>query len=283
MFTENEQTTANPRYLELSFDRLVVGSDLSAFAYCFLHKCPAIYLRVLRPYKYDQYGTYEKDIQLWNDLAFSLTMKSLLPFGDLIVSLRLEEGNLKAVTKLGTLVNIKFNLLVVSDDYNLEGLPPPTGKTSTLNWIIDWFNVRHGMIHQFDTIEDPEDDFAKKIYFYISKRFYKNATRKDCVVVSRLTDEELASDEYGENIVRLKAAKMMVNAGIKGVWDKTNNRFLPPKLTSVMREIHPHGKNKYSNLPNDVHMLYDSAEDILRYNDSSYNTWYEYYKQYGTG
>ena len=252
------------RTLELSFDRLVIGSDLSAFAYCYVHRCPAIYLRVLAPYRYDRYETYDSDSRLWNDLAFALSTENLLPLADKTVSLRLEDAAVKAVTKFGVVVTIKYNQLIISDDYGLEGLTFPSGKTSNYNWVIDWFNIKHGGIHSVNQITDYESDFVKKIYFYISDRTYINKTKKDCVAVSLITDEQLAGDDYDSNIARLKTIKMMKNNGVKGVWDKTNNYFVSPKLTSVRRDVYSLGKNTYTDLPKNIVMLYDDADTILK-------------------
>lgn len=252
------------RTLELSFDHLVIGSDLSAFAYCAVHNCPAIYMRVLAPYEYDENGTYLSDKRLWDDMAHILTYNNLLPFSDKIVSIRLEENALKAVTGFGVVITLKYNQLIISDDYKLEGLPPASGKTSEENWVIDWFHVKHAMIHPYEEITDYENNFVKKIKFYISKRFYKNALKKDCVSLSKIKDAELASGEYDENISRLKTLKMFKTADIKGVWDKTNECFIKPKLTSVKRDVYSLGKNTYANLPNNISMLYESADNIIK-------------------
>lgn len=268
------------RTLELSFDRLVIGSDLNAFAYCFVHRCPAIYLRVLSPYRYDRYETYDCDSRLWNDLAFALNSENLLPFADKIVSLRLEQNVLKAVTKYGLVISLSFKQLIISDDYLLEGMPPPINKTSHDNWVIDWFNIKHGGIHEVNEITDDENSFIKKIYFYISNRTYINKTKKDCLTVSLISDKELASGEYDENMARLKSIKMMKENGVKGVWDKTNNYFVSPKLSSTKRDIYSLGKNVYNNLPDNIKMLSDSADDILKA-PRNFDHWSSKLKIYG--
>lgn len=263
------------RTLHLSFDNLVIGSDMSAFAYCYVHHCPAIYLRVLSPYKYNEYETYDSDKSLWNDLAYALSNSELLPFGDKIVSLRLEDNNiLKAITKQSVVLTIKYNTLIISDDYKLEGLPPPIGKTSDKNWVIDWFNVKHGMLHSLQQINDFHNEFVKKIIFFVSDRFYKNARKKDCLSLSKISDTELASGEYDENIARLKTLNMMKEAGIKGVWDITNERFVKPKLFSVKRDVYPLGKNLYQEIPN-IKFLYESADTILK-TDFDRTRWKKY-------
>lgn len=244
------------RSLDLTYDKLVVGNDLMALAYSHEYRCPSIFLRHMVPYKYNERenGLYQKE--LWKEMAYSLFLNSQFPFGDRIVGIRLDNDTLKASTKDGFLCNIKFNHLYISDDYMLGGLPAPLKKTNDLNWVIDWFNVKNGTLHNFDTITDDKDDFVKKIYFYYSDRFYKNSGRKDLVSVSKINDTNLALDDYGQNVARLKTTRMMADAGIKGIWDKTNGRYKKPILTSVKREIYALGKNIYPDFSNKVTFLY---------------------------
>lgn len=251
------------RTLELYYDQLVIGSDLSALSYCYVNKCPTIFLSVDKPYIYSENENWNDDISLWNDLAYLISNDKYVPFSDKIVSIRLEsEKQLKAVTKLGLVATINFESLVISNDKNIEGLPNPISKTNHDNWVIDWFNVSRGSIHDLDVIVDS-DDFVKKIYFYISQRFYTNDKKKDLVAVSKITDKQLKNDNYAQNIARLKVLNLMKKNGIKGIWDKSNNTYLKPKISSVKRDIYPLGKNIYDSLPNNISILYDSVENIL--------------------
>jgi hypothetical protein len=252
------------RTLELQYDQLVIGSDLSALSYCYVNKCPAVFLTIDRPYEYNEKGIWDEDIALWNDMAYLLSNSKYIPFSDKIVSIRLENDNqLKVITKYNLVATISFQNLIISNDKNIEGLPPPISKTNHDNWVIDWFNVNIGAKHDLDFIDDNESDFVKKIYFYITRRYQYNIDRKDLVCVSKINDENLLKDEYNQNICRLKTIKMMQQAGIKGKWDKTNNMFVKPRLTSIKRDIHPFGKNIYNNLPSSISMLYNSHKDIL--------------------
>lgn len=252
------------RTLDLEYDKLVIGSDLSALSYCYVNKCPAIFLRNCRPFQYNEKENWTEEMCLWDDLAFSLSITKYLPFSDMIVSLRLENDNLlKAITKNGLVTSIRFNNLVISDDYGLEGLPPSVGKTNTDNWVIDWFDVNIGSIHPHDFIVDDNEQFVKKIYFYISKRTFKNNTKKDLVSVSKIKEEDLNTFEFSETMARFKILKMMDNAGIKGNWDKTNQRYVKPKIYSTKRDVYTLGKSVYSNLPNNISILHDEHQKIL--------------------
>jgi hypothetical protein len=252
------------RTLDLEYDKLVIGSDLSALSYCYVNKCPAIFLRNCRPYQYNEKENWTEEMSLWDDLAFSLSITKYLPFSDMIVSLRLENDNLlKAITKNGLVTSIRFNNLVISDDYRLEGLPPSIGKTNTDNWVIDWFDVNIGSIHAHDFIIDDDEQFVKKIYFYISKRTFKNNTKKDLVSVSKIKEENLNIFDYSETMARFKILKMMDNVGIKGNWDKTNQRYVKPRIYSTKRNVYALGKNIYNNLPDNIITLHDEYQNIL--------------------
>ena len=244
------------RALEIAYDKLVIGSDLSALAFCHENECPALFKYVLRPYQYNEKENWQRQMQLWDELAYALSLR-YFPLSDKIYSFRLEDDNLlKVVTKQNVVCKIKFNELYISDDRDIEGLPSPIGKTDTNNWVIDWFDVNRGMLHSHDVLEDKDSDFVKKVYFYISDRFYKNATKKDLLTVSKISDKDITSDDFDHNIARMKTLRMMFDAGIRGTWDKTNNRHKTLKITSVKRDVHPLGKNIYNGLPANIKILY---------------------------
>jgi hypothetical protein len=252
------------RTLELQYDQLVIGSDLSALSYCYINKCPAIFLSVDKPYEYNEKANWQEDIALWNDMAYLLSNSKYIPFSDKITSIRLEnENQLKVITKYNLVTTINFDKLIISNDKNIEGLPLPTSKTNNDNWVIDWFNINIGAKHDLDFIEDKDNYLVNKVYFYQSRRKPYITDNKDLVSVSKISDDNLYKDEYNQNICRLKTIKMMQQAGIKGNWDKANNMFVKPRLTSTRRDIYPLGKNIYTNLPTNISILYNDHNDIL--------------------
>ncbi len=252
------------RTLELHYDQLVIGSDLSALSYCYVNKCPAIFLTIDKPYQYNQKENWQEEIALWNDLAFLLSNNKYIPFSDKIVTIRLDSDNqLKVITKYNLVATVNFNKLTICNDKNIEGMPVPDSKTNYDNWVIDWFNVNVGAKHELDFIEDEQNDLVRKIFFYIQKRSKRNKDKKDLVSISKISDQNILNDDYNQNICRLKTIKMMQQAGIKGKWDKTNNIFVKPRLTAVKRDIYPLGKNIYNSLPNNISMLYENYDSIL--------------------
>jgi len=252
------------RTLELEYDKLVIGSDLSALSYSYINKCPIIFLSVDKPYSYNENNNWTDLLTLWNDLAYLLSNDKYIPFSDKIVSIRLDdEKKIKIVTKQSLVATINYEKLIIANDSGLEGMPTPDKKTSYNNWVIDWLNATIGSVHNIDTIDNSNEDFVKKIYFYPSKRLYRNLIKKDLLCVSNINDFDLKKDEFDQSMVRLKILKMMNSYGIKGKWDKSQNRFIKPRIFSVKRDIYPLGKNIYNSLPNNISILYDSHEQIL--------------------
>ena len=159
------------RKLDLFYDRLVIGNDLNALAYCYINDCPTVFLRNQLPYKHDENNSWSTDIKLWYKLALYLSTYKFMPFGDRIASIRLEEDNyLKAVSKQGVVCNIKYNHLVISDDYMVEGLPTIIGKTNPYNWVVDTFKLVYNKIIPKETVFD-NDTFVNKILFDHSKQW----------------------------------------------------------------------------------------------------------------
>jgi hypothetical protein len=251
------------RTLDLHYDKLVIGADLSALSYAYTNKIPIIYLRKVEPFKYNINNNFEKEIKLYQDLLFALSISKYLPFGNLLESIRLEgDKSLKLVTNNLLVANVSFEELIISDDYKISGLYHTDKKTSNLNYVLDWFEANRGCSHDLDFI-NGQDEFVKKIFFYVTNRIRYNKTKRDCVSISIIEDENLDLFEYSQTSVGFKTAKMMKDAGIRGKWDKTNNKFKSIKLTSQKRQIFPIGKNLYENTQN-IKFLYDHHETILK-------------------
>lgn len=253
------------RNLELFYDQLVIGSDLSALSYAYINKCNLIFFQPSKPYRFNKEENYEDTLNIWNKLAFLLGHASYIPFNDNIFSIKLEEDNiLKVITKNDLVIKIKFNNLVISEDKNIEGLPTPKRKTSYDNWVIDYFNNSSGCSHDIDILVS-QDSFVQKIYFYRSERDKLNII-KDCVSVSTIEDKYLNFFDYSQAIARIKVIKMMKDAGLKGRLNgfyKGVQVHRPLQVTSDKRLIFPLGKNIYNSLPKNINILYDDYKTIL--------------------
>ena len=254
------------RTLELEYDNIAIGSDLHTLAYSYINKIPVIYLRLQKPFKYDDDNKWKDLREQWNKLAFLLSFNNYMPFSNTISSIKIEDKTLKCVTKNYLNININFNKLYIFDDYKLNGLPVPSGKTNSDLHVIDYFNVISGARHAHELLLD-NDDFVKRVVFYKSKRGVQNLVNiinKDCVSISKINTLNIDVDEYSQNYARLKTIKMMANAGIKGYYEKADNYYRKVQIESDKRKIYSLGKNIYDTWRDDVFFIYDEYDTILK-------------------
>jgi len=266
------------RTLDLSYDEIVIGADLSALCYSYVNSVPIIYLRHLKPYKkpYDSYHyPYDDDISdnnldLWNDLMFQISFNNLSPFADNIQSIRIvDNNNLKAVSKENYIINIKFNKLVISDDYKVSGLPNSCGMTDSKNLVVDFFKTISGRKIFQDSTSGGHKFFPYWLDFYKSKRYINNPDLKDIACYSKLSNKQLQDVNYSHSMVKIKILRTLRYIRIEP--DKGK------KLSIIheRREIYPLGKNKYKDLPPNFIMLYD-IPDIK---NKKANKYFDYVKK----
>jgi hypothetical protein len=259
------------RTLDLEYDKLVIGSDLSAFSYAYANKIPLIYINLEKPYKYSENENWILETNIWEDLAFLLSYSSYIPLGDKVSSIRIEDNNiLKVVTKNNLLCNIKFNFLTISDDKKIDGLPPVINKTSNDYWVIDKFKVITGSEHEYKYLNGV-GDFVKKVYFYKNTRLPtnigKNMNKKDVLCVSKIEEKNLDNFDYSHVCSRIVVTKLMKQAGIVGRRNGVNRKSRRPvQLDCDERIIYPLGRNIYNTLPNNINILYDNWDKILLQN-----------------
>lgn len=256
------------RTLEMQFDKLIIGADLDALRFAYANKIPFIYSKKKEPLFYDLDG-YCKTYNRHQEILAYASLRNLNPFSTLVQAIRVQDDNtLKVATTGNFSVIVNFNKLYISDDRDIEGLPPVTHKWNNKNLVIDHTDVNSGLYHDYDELT-TDDDLVKKIFFRLSTRFKYKFTdinkdnKKDCIVISLIETENLDLLEYSQVATRLKTAKVMKAAGIKGRWDKTNERFKLIKLTSRKREIYPLWKNLYNDLPKNMEVIYNVPEVVI--------------------
>tara|TARA_Y100000296_G_C5162716_1_gene252776 strand:+ start:481 stop:1419 length:939 start_codon:yes stop_codon:yes gene_type:complete len=279
------------REINLEYDKVVIGSTLEALAYACIENVPIIFTSLGSPRRIDFFD-HEEDLSifritntprtiqtnfseqrvgidklyLWERLFFYLSVAGLCPLGDKAVSLRITNNIIKAPTATARMAKIHFNNLVVFDDTDVYGLGVPTIKDEKYK-VYDWFDVRSGMKHKYDRIEDSTD-FVNHILYYSSDRIHGEHNFKDAVSVSYLTEEQLSSFEYSDINARFKTLYMMKNEGIRGarngrdVNDKTKYKYYAIKLQNTEREI-VKPQNVYESFENVV-FNYDSFNNIIK-------------------
>lgn len=254
------------RTLELQYDKLVIGSDLSALSYAYVNKIPVLYLSLNKPFKYDDENTWKSKRDIWNKLAFLLSYTKYIPFSNVLTNIKIDDKQLKCVTKNYLSIIIHYNNLFIFDDYKLDGLPAPISKTNNFYHVLDYFNVTSGALHEHKHLND-NDDFVKKVIFYPTKRMPLNFNKKhkDCISISRIEESNLLLDEYSQNYSRLKTIKLMHEAGIKGYYEKADNYYRKVQLESNKRKVYALGKNIYPHISDSINFVYDDYKQILNY------------------
>lgn len=230
------------RTLDVSFDEIIIGCNLSALSYAYNRNIPLIFLRHLRPNKY-----LEKfdigDINRYNNLLFHLSFNSKTPFCNLINSIRLEDGLVKAFTKSNITLNISVKKTLIADDYNILGLPAFSHKSSNINLVIDYFDI--GKYKKYELINYSNDtEILKTINYPVNDNKNYN-----CVTTSLIKDDNLNKFEYSQSFVRLNLLKLI------------NSSY----AVSYKREILPLGYNIYTNIPPNIVFLHqeECTKDII--------------------
>ena len=242
------------RILELSYDKLVIGSDLDALSYCYNNKSHVIYTRLQKPIAFDITPGWENRIELWNKFAFNLAFTGYMPFANKIDNVRIEDDIIKAVTVDNLLLKIKYNKLYISDSHKVEGLPANHEHTNDKVIIQDYFDVTSGMHHEH-TLLTSDDELVSELYFYNSARQHNWPDSKDCVAVSLIDSTNIFHEDYSQGIVRIKVLKMMKDAGIKGKKNGIIVKHRPINIRYNRREVVSYGKIMFHDLQPNIEML----------------------------
>ena len=278
------------RDINIECDKLVIGSTLEALTYSYLNNIPFISCRLCPPHRFEYFNQMDDlsifgiknnsrtiqtnfegqtvgsdKIRLWERLFFYLSVAGLSPLTDKAESLRITDNVLKASTANARMVKMHFNQLIVFDDKNVHGLGLHKIENKKFK-VYDWFDVRSGMKHDYDQLEDTTD-FVNHIIFYSSDRVSGEHNFKDAVAVSSLTQEQLDDFEYSDINARFKTLYLMKQAGIRGarngrdMLNKARFKYYTVKIENTHREIIK-PRNIYEPLDN-ITFNYDSFNDII--------------------
>ena len=178
--------------------------------------------------------------KVYRRLSLMMSLAGLLPLSDKAQSMRLTTDNtIKVVLDHARSVKFKFENIIVFQNELLEPKSPPKYM------VLDWMNVRSGMVHPIDRIE-AASEFVSCIHFYPSERIDGNHTgKKDLVSVSYLTREQMNSYEFSDTYARFEILDHMRTAGIRGARNgrDTKNpekyKYYAVKLESASRRAIP--------------------------------------------
>lgn len=240
------------------WDEITIGGTLNAVTYALLHSNKILSVHGHALFVNDAFhsdfslgldfsykkGSYKYEAH--RDITFELALRGQHPFNSNLSAVRVDSDNrsINAITKDGSKIVIKYKKLRIFDTDSISGLPLSCQQEVDKYRVYDWFDVRSGMKHEHDSLEDSQSSFVKKIHFYISQRIDGNKTYKDLIAESELEKEELHNPDYSDSISRLKTINMMKEAGIRGT-SNGGKQFLPIKLELYKREVIPVKRLEY--------------------------------------
>lgn len=260
-------------------DKIVIGGNLQALLYAYLHELPVIYSKPNPPFRFDVLSEIDLESiglnpiesdscrQVWEKLVFLLGMAGLMPINTPENNLRVKDSILSVATGAKT-IKFKFNKLVIFEDEGVTGLTRVSKEEKGKNRVIDWVNVRSGCSHDHLYLEDGRAPFVNQIYFYPTSRLNNNKL-KDLVAVSYLTDKQLKDFDYSDTMAKFKIIKMMKNAGIRGARNgrDVNNpdryKYYAIKVEPIDRQVLS-GAVRYYEPDDRFEFNYDTIEDLVK-------------------
>ena len=235
--------------INLYYNNLNIGRTLTCLLHSFKTETACILTEPTPPFKFDEYVSgYDFSFlgiedsnphQVWDRLCFLLSMSGLLLFPNSISTARQNQDVVEIVTN--------NNQKIIIQSENIRRF-----DESETGWyyIYDYFHWRSGSRHEFDQIEDIDDNFIKKIIFYSSERANVSSAVKDLVGISFLNEKEIDNIETSSVYSRLKILSMMKEKGIKGRTTGYNSRGIATHISPVIefnkRIIKPHFKPEIS-------------------------------------
>jgi hypothetical protein len=216
------------------YDEVVVGSGLSAIFYSYINQLPLIFKEENPPQFYEHFeadfpldglfltnppGTLNtpqgqikvgtSKLQMYDRLLFVLSVAGKIPISDKIEKIRSEGNTLKIATQRARSIKIKFNKLRVFDPELIQNLNRLSSQKKKC-LVQDKFRVVMEE-HDYDLIR-VNDDFVSEIRFYANEVIKK---RKEIVVTSFLTDDDLLKFDYSLIPMKYKLRSIFENLGLK--------------------------------------------------------------------
>jgi hypothetical protein len=249
----------------LEYDKIVVGSSLSAFLYAFNNNLPVFFAEERRPFRFDYLDPTldlsclkipagpkslttlggEKNVGvarelLWERLLFLLSLGGNAPLSNLCQSIRYDGDRVVCSNEYSKIMEFKFNECYHFGDLQSSGFVTQKELDENSYLCYDYIAFNKGGKHEIDHIHTG-DDFVSEIWFYSSDRIDGNTPVRDACAVSKLTQEQLLEFDYSETMARFKVVHEMESRGMKGLFahgytNAGNPKHYKFRTTSIYRE-----------------------------------------------
>lgn len=216
-------------------EKVIIGGSIEAMLYAWRTQTKILVNDKKYVFRFDEkfFPTTFPDFdcsnpkQLSSNLAFALALGGLMPAGGNVENIRVDDGNIKVITKGNRKIEIEADEVLNFDkrlkDYEVH----------------DFFDSRAMRAHDLSEILDDTDYFIKKINFYLSPRA-SNGVTKDFIGSSNLTYKQLLSPDYGPGIAKIKVMRMIKEAGLRGSLSqvyKGKEYYKNPKIEFYKRVV----------------------------------------------
>ena len=229
------------------YDTLVCGSGINTLLYCFYTASPLVLTSPCNIFHFETIkgdfsflGLSSKEVlsaELWNRLYMILSLSGKIVNPLPTQNLRMERGKMVYITDRNKKITAEYNKLLKFE------------TEQEICMVYDWFAVKSGGKHNFEKLKDSENFFVQLLRFHPSMRKNVNGI-KDVIAVSKVNKENITDFDHSETMARLKATKMMKEAGIRGRSNGTNKKgyklHYAIKLEHSHREVVPKIKYRMS-------------------------------------
>ena len=249
----------------LEYDKVVVGSTLSALMTAFIEDCPIFFTYPYFPLRFDFLDAKQKfsflkiptnkrtlhtfnakmsvGIEkriLWDRLLFLLSLRGKAPLSNMCTNIRHIDNKIACFNDYSKIMEFHFNKCLFFGDPNTNGFIQKTKLDSDTYLCYDYIAFNSGGKHDIDFIH-TDDDFVSEIWFYSSDRIDGNTPIRDACAVSKLTSEQLLDFDFSETMARFKVLKIMKDNGMRGKQNGYTKKGTPRhynfRTSCIRREI----------------------------------------------
>ena len=251
----------------IEYNKIVIGSSLSAVLYAFSNKYPIFFAEERRPFRFDylepaldlsclkipgaakSLTTFdgEKNVGvtkefLWERLLFLLSLEGNAPLSDLCHNIRYDGSRVVCSNEYSKIMEFKFNECIYFGDEKSTGFTTQKALDEDKYICYDYVAFNRGGKHEIDYIR-TNDDFVREIWFYSSDRIDGNTPVRDACAVSELTREQLVDFDFSETMARFKVVHEMEQRNMKGLFaggytTAGNPKHYKFRTTSINRETY---------------------------------------------
>jgi len=291
--------------LIFEYEKVVIGSSLTAVLYAFVHNYPIFFTQPRRPFRFD-YLEPDNDVAflnissgppkslttlgsakrlgepkevLWERLLFLLGLDGKCPLSDMASYLRYDGNTVSCSNEYAKILEFSFQQCFYFGDPGATGFTQQKHLDEHSYICYDYIAFNKGGKHEIDYIHTG-DDFVSEIWFYPSDRIDGNTPVRDACAVSKLTTKQLIDFDYSETMARFKLIYEMEKRGMKGTFahgytSAGNPKHYKFRTNSIRRETDQQQNESQPEAAN-IQIPSDSEKDLLQALPSSCVAYYRF-------